>query len=96
MTLIDSGTFGSNDGPFLHALVITIDLEGNVKSLSNFKHLSTSSDNSIKPNFHQLKNEFLYLNLTQSEMVGLLIKVKMVTIYQSLNIHLFYYLLLQT
>ena len=53
-TLIDSGTIGSNDGPFLHALEITIYLEENVKSLSNFKHLSTSSDNSIKSNFSSI------------------------------------------
>ena len=53
--MIDSGTIGSNDGPFLHALGITIYLEENVKSLSNFKHLSTSSDNSIKSNLSSLE-----------------------------------------
>lgn len=94
--MIDSGTIGSNDGPFLHALGITIYLEENVKkSLSNFKHLSTSSDNSIKSNFSSLE-WILYLNLTQYVKNGLVTKVKKVTIYQSLNIHLFYYLLLQT
>ncbi|HEX6671500.1 MAG TPA: hypothetical protein VF084_04655 [Nitrososphaeraceae archaeon] len=52
--MIDSGTIGSNDGPFLYAGGITIDLEENVKSLSNFKHLSKSSENSIKPNFSSI------------------------------------------
>jgi hypothetical protein len=52
--LIDSGTIGSNDGPFLYAGGITIDLEENVKSLSNFKYLSKSSENSIKPNFSSI------------------------------------------
>lgn len=63
--MIDSGTNGSNDGPFLHALVITIDLEGNVKSLSNFKHQSTSSDNSIKPNFSSIK-EWIFVSKSNS------------------------------